>query len=41
MDTVEGTKGGKVLLTFLFRSSRLMLAYILHEKNSKGSSNNL
>lgn len=32
MDTVEGTKGGKVLLTFLFRSSRLMLAFILFEK---------
>lgn len=32
MDTVEGTKGGKVLLTLLFRSSRLMLAYILEQK---------
>lgn len=35
MDTVEGVKGGKILLTFLFRSSRLMLAYILHEKKQK------
>ena len=32
MDTVEGVKGGRVLLTFLFRSSRLMLAFILLEK---------
>ena len=32
MDTVEGKKGGKVLLTFLFRSSRLMLAFILNNK---------
>lgn len=32
MDTVEGIKGGKVLLTLLFRSSKLMLAYIMHEK---------
>ena len=35
MDTVEGIKGGKVLLTFLFRSSKLMLAYILNEKTQK------
>ena len=32
MDTVEGIKGGRVLLTLLFRSSRLMLAFILLEK---------
>lgn len=32
MDTVEGIKGERVLLTFLFRSSRLMLAFILYEK---------
>lgn len=32
MDTVEGTKGGRVLLTLLFRNSRLMLAFILYEK---------
>lgn len=32
MDTVEGKKGGKVLLTLLFRSSRLMLAFILNSK---------
>ena len=35
MDTVEGTKGGKVLLTLLFRGSRLMLAFILFEKTQK------
>lgn len=34
MDTVEGRKGGKVLLTFLFRSSKLMLAFILEDKTS-------
>lgn len=32
MDTVEGIKGGRVLLTFLFRPSKLMLAYIMYEK---------
>lgn len=32
MDTVEGTKGGKVLLTLLFRNSKLMLAFILNDK---------
>ena len=35
MDIVEGTKGGKVLLTFLFRNSKLMLAFILNEKTQK------
>ena len=35
MDTVEGTKGGKVLLTLLFRNSRLMLAFIMSEKTQK------
>ena len=35
MDTVEGIKGGRVLITFLFRSSRLMLAFILYEKTQK------
>lgn len=35
MDTVEGIKGGRVLLTLLFRSSRLMLAYILYSKTQK------
>lgn len=35
MDTVEGIKGGRVLLTLLFRSSRLMLAFIMHEKTQK------
>lgn len=29
MDTIEGIKSGRVLLTFLFRNSRLMLAFIL------------
>lgn len=32
MDTVEGTKGGKVLLTMLFRQSRFMLAFLLPDK---------
>lgn len=32
MDTVEGIKGGRVLLTLLFRPSKLMLAYIMYEK---------
>lgn len=35
MDTVEGMKGGRVLLTFLFRNSRLMLAFLLYEKTQK------
>jgi len=35
MDTVEGIKGGRVLLTLLFRSSRLMLAFLLYEKTQK------
>ena len=35
MDTVEGVKGSRVLLTFLFRNSRLMLAFILYEKTQK------
>ena len=34
MDTVEGKKGGKVLLTFLFRNSKLMLAFIMDDKTS-------
>lgn len=37
MDTVEGTKGGKVLFTMLFRNSKLMLAFLLDDKNSKFS----
>lgn len=32
MDTVEGCKGGKVLLTMFFRNSRLMLAFLLPDK---------
>ena len=35
MDTVEGVKGGRVLLTMLFRQSKLMLAFILYEKTQK------
>lgn len=35
MDTVEGIKGGRVLLTMLFRQSKLMLAFILYEKSQK------
>lgn len=34
MDTVEGKKGGKVLLTFLFRNSKLMLAFLIKDKTS-------
>ena len=34
MDTVEGKKGGKVLLTMLFRNTKLMLAFILEDKTS-------
>ena len=32
MDTVEGIKGGKVLLTMLIRSCRLQLAFLMEEK---------
>lgn len=32
MDTVEGKKGEKVLLTMLFRNSKLMLAFLLADK---------
>jgi len=35
MDTVEGKKGGYVLLTILFRSSRLMLAFLLKSKTTE------
>lgn len=35
MDTVEGQKGGKVLLTLLFRSCSLMLAFLLEEKSQE------
>jgi len=35
MDTVIGRPGGKVLLTFLFRSSDLMLAFIMDRKTSQ------
>lgn len=31
MDSVEGTKGGKVLLTIHFTNSQFMLAFILYE----------
>lgn len=34
MDTVEGKKGGKVLLTMLFRNSKLMIAFLLDDKTS-------
>lgn len=32
MDTVEGIKGGKVLLTLFFRNCKLMLAFLLDNK---------
>lgn len=35
MDTVEGQKGGKVLLTMLFRNSTFMLAFLMVEKSQK------
>lgn len=35
MDTVEGKKGGKVLLTLLFRNTKFMLAFLLNSKSSK------
>lgn len=34
MDTVEGTKGGKVLLTFMFMPYSFMLAFLLDAKTS-------
>jgi IS30 family transposase len=35
MDTVEGTKGGKVLLTMMFRNCSLMLAFLLESKTQE------
>lgn len=35
MDTVEGKKGGKVLLTMMFRNCSLMLAFLLHSKTQE------
>lgn len=35
MDVVEGQKGGKVILTLLFRSCSLMLAFLLEEKTQQ------
>ena len=32
MDTVEGTKGGKVFLTLLFRNSNFMLIFLMESK---------
>lgn len=34
MDVVEGKKGGKVLLTMLFRSTKLMLSFLLNDKTT-------
>lgn len=34
MDTVEGKKGERLLLTMLFRTSKLMLAFLLRDKHS-------
>lgn len=34
MDTVEGKKGGKLLLTMLFKNSKLMLAFLLNDKTA-------
>jgi IS30 family transposase len=35
MDTVEGIKGGKVLLTLMFRNCSLMLAFLLESKTGE------
>ena len=35
MDTVEGIKGGKVLLTLLFRKTKLMLIFLLDRKTKE------
>lgn len=35
MDTVEGTKGGKVLLTIFFRDSALMLAFLRNANTAR------
>ena len=35
MDTVEGTKGGKVLLTLMFRNCSLMLIFLLNSKTQE------
>ena len=37
MDTVEGTKGGKLLQTFLWRENNLMLAYLIDSKEMKNT----
>lgn len=39
MDTVEGTKGGKVLLTLFFRNTKLMLAFIMNDKSANSVTN--
>lgn len=33
MDTVEGTKGGKVFLTIMFRDKKFMIMYLMEHKN--------
>lgn len=35
MDTVEGTKGGKVFLTLLFRQSKFMMIYLMDSKTEE------
>jgi len=37
MDTVEGTKGGKLLHTFLWRENNLMLAYLIENKEMRNT----
>lgn len=37
MDTVEGTKGGKMLQTFLWRENNLMLAFLIDGKEMKNT----
>ena len=41
MDTVEGTKGGKVLQTFFWRKEKLMLAFLLENKEMRHTVNTI
>ena len=40
MDTVEGIKGGKVLLTMIFRNFNFMIAKLLPNKTSESVKKN-
>lgn len=41
MDTVEGVKGGKLILTLLFRDSNFMIAYLIDNKMAETVNNKL